>query len=146
MILKKRRSRMKFKGFFLLLSLGVMSLAGFAQRPYGGRSYGGQLTGTYTLDRSRSEDAARAIERAIRGMDTADADRVRNALMRRLDAPDQIAIDQTGRRITMASSIAPQVTLTADGRAITETRPNGRTVRTAATLNRSTLSISSLGD
>src|SRR5215470_366316 len=117
---------MRFKSILLLLLLSVMSFPVVAQRSYGQRSYGGQLTGTYSLDRSRSEDATRAIDRAIRGVDAADADRIRNALMRRLDAPDQLAIDQAGRRITIVSSSAPQVTLTADGRAITETRPNGR--------------------
>ena len=137
---------MKFNGFLLLLLLSAMSLAGIAQRPYGGRSAGGQLTGTYSLDRSRSEDATRAIDRALRGVDPADAERVRNALMRRLDAPDQLAIDQAGRRITIVSNNAPQVTFQADGRAATETRPNGRTVRTAATLSRNALTISSLGD
>lgn len=111
-----------------------------------GRSYGRSLTGTYTLDTSRSDDPQAAIERATRGLNTQDAERVRNSLLRRLEAPQQLSLEQNNNRVMIASSTAPQATLEADGRAQTETRPNGRTVRTTSTLNGNILTIDSSGD
>ena len=105
-----------------------------------------QLTGTYRLDTTRSDNTQTAIDRATRGLNAQDADRVRNSLLRRLEAPEQLSLDQQGNRVTIASSSAPQATLDADGRAQTETRPNGRTVRTTSTLSGNTLSIESSGD
>ncbi len=110
------------------------------------RNSGKRLTGTYTLDTARSDNTQDAVDRATRGLNTQDAERVRNSLSRRLEAPEQLFIDQNGNRVTIASSSAPQATLEADGRAQTETRPNGRTVRTTSTLTGNILSIDSSGD
>lgn len=110
------------------------------------RNSGKRLTGTYMLDSARSDNTQAAVDRAIRGLNSQDAERVRNSLSRRLEAPEQLSIDQNGNRITIASSSAPQATLEADGRAQTETRPNGRTIRTTSTLSGNTLTIDSSGD
>lgn len=110
------------------------------------RNSGQRLTGTYTLDTARSDNAQNAIDRATRGLNSQDVERVRNSLLRRLEAPEQLSFDQSGNRITIASSSAPQATIDADGRMQTETRPNGRTVRTTSTLNGNMLTIDSTGD
>ena len=84
-----------------------------------------RLTGTYRLDTARSDNTQAAIDRVTRGLNSQDGDRVRNSLLRRLEAPEQLSIDQNGTHVTIASSSAPQATLDADGRAQTQTRPNG---------------------
>ncbi len=108
--------------------------------------YNRRLTGTYTLDSARTDDTQTAIDRATRGLDAQEAERVRNSLLRRLEAPAQLSLEQNGNRITIASSAAPQATLEADGRVQTETRPNGRVVRTSSSLSGNILTIDSNGD
>ena len=44
---------------------------------------------------------------------------LRDEVMRRLEAADQIAIDLNGRTVTLASRRAPQITFQADGRSTT---------------------------
>ncbi len=105
-----------------------------------------RLTGTYTLDASRSDNATTVADRAVRTLSATDSDRVRRSLERRLTAPETIALEQAGRQFEMASSTSPQVSFNANGVTQTETRPNGRTVRTTATLRGNQLVISSLGD
>lgn len=105
-----------------------------------------RLTGTYVLDTGRSENVRQAADRAVRGLNSQEADRVRNALYRRLDAPERIAIEQNGRRVSIASTSASRVTIEADGRSQTETRPNGRTVNTTASFSGNGLTINSTGD
>jgi hypothetical protein len=118
----------------------------YAQTQRGG-AYGNlRLTGTYTINRGRSDNVQRAVDQAVSGMDAQQSERVRASLMRRLEAPDRIAIEQRGRNITIASSSAPQATIEADGQTQTETRPNGRTVNTTANLNGNSLTIASMGD
>ncbi|MBI3651738.1 MAG: hypothetical protein HY231_12030 [Acidobacteria bacterium] len=115
------------------------------QNRYPGSGYT-RLTGTYTLDLSRSESATNAIDRATRNLDSQEADRVRVALERRLQAPEMLALERQGRHITMISTTAPQVEFDADGRQQVEARNNGRTVRTTASLRGDFLTISSQGD
>jgi hypothetical protein len=105
-----------------------------------------QLTGTYRLDASRSDDPAAAADRATRNLPSRDRDRLRNQLMARLESPDQIAIDRRGRTITIASSRASQITFEADGTQRVETTPNGRTIRARATLAGDQLMVTSTGD
>jgi hypothetical protein len=107
---------------------------------------GGRLTGTYTLDTTRSDDVMRAAERATAGMDAQEAERVRASLQRRLEAPERLALEQRGRSVTIVSTSAPQATIEASGRSQTETRPNGRVVNTKATLTGNTLVVNSTGD
>ena len=107
----------------------------------------GRLEGTFTLDPQRSDDARQVADRAVQGLSTQEAERVRRMIERRLDAPTQISLNVTGRRVSMASTSAQQVAFEADGRPQVETRPNGRTVRTTATLTgNNRLTISSTGD
>jgi hypothetical protein len=109
--------------------------------------YGFQtLTGTYTVDRSRSDDARAVAERAARNLTYNERSRVIDLVSRRLDPPDQLALDVRGRTVTMASTRAPQVTFDADGRDRVETTPSGRTIHLHASLNGNQLIVNSTGD
>jgi hypothetical protein len=98
----------------------------------------GGLTGTYQIDRSRSEAAADILSgKNVRGSQRQD-------LETKLDAPDELALSVRGSQVTLASSNAAPVTFAADGRDKTE-QANGRTIRVRATLRGDQLTISSLG-
>jgi hypothetical protein len=144
--------KIKLINFFtlmvLLLTLLVQADSTVnAQQAYQRRAQrnSGQLTGTWRLDVSRSDNADDLVERAIRGLPSGDQQKVRERLTRRLDAPDVIAIEQRGRRFTMASSRAPKATFDADGRTRTETTERGRTVRINASLNGDQLVVNRSG-
>jgi hypothetical protein len=96
------------------------------------------LTGTYALDRARSENAADIISGS-----GVSAGR-RQDLQSKLEAPEQIAIDVRGSEVALASSKASPVTFIADGSEKTE-QSNGRNVRLRATLRGEELTITSLG-
>ena len=68
-----------------------------------------------------------------RGLQGGEQQRLRNAVIRRLEAPESLAIERRGRTITIASSRAAQITFEADGRLQIEQSRNGR-MRTKATL------------
>jgi len=115
--------------------------------PPSGNQYGLQrLSGTYRVDRSRSEDARVAVDRAAIGLSRSERQRVLDNISRRLDPPEELAIDLQGSTVTMASTRAPQVTFDADGRERVETTPNGGTIRLRASMSGNQLTISSTGD
>src|SRR6266545_3540444 len=105
-----------------------------------------RLSGTWRLNAGRSDDPRVAAERATRNLDVNDRQRTRENLLRRLGAPEMLAIDRRWRTITMASSQAPQVTFEANGVETVETTRNGRERRTRVTLSGDRLSVRSLGD
>lgn len=105
-----------------------------------------QLTGTYRLDPSRSDDPRQAAERATRTVAYGNRAQLRDQLTARLESPDQIAIELRGREVTLASSRAPQITFSADGVERVETTGGGRTIRARATLSGDQLTVSSTGD
>lgn len=96
------------------------------------------LTGTYALDVNRSEKIADIIS------DTNASGANRQDLQSKLEAPEQVALDVRGNRVTLATSNAAPVTIYADGSEKTE-NINGRTVRLKATLRGDELTVSSLG-
>jgi len=116
----------------------------YAQQGHYQRNYG-LLTGTWELDASRSDNVDNVVERAIRGLPANEQERARNRITRRLDAPDVIAIDQRGRRFTIASPLAPQATFDADGRTRTETTERGRTIRVNVALQGDRLEVNRTG-
>lgn len=105
-----------------------------------------RLTGTYRLDVSRSTDVQVEIDRATAGLNANQRDRVNRQAARRLEAPEELAIERTGRTVTIASSSAPRITLTADGRAVSEQMPNGRSMNITATFIGDQLTINYSGD
>jgi hypothetical protein len=72
--------------------------------------------------------------------------RVYDALLRRLDPPNMLAIDRRGRTVTIVSSRAPQINFTADGREQVETTAGGRQVRVRADLTGDKLTITRTGE
>ncbi|MGI8554974.1 MAG: hypothetical protein ACR2LT_01255 [Pyrinomonadaceae bacterium] len=110
-----------------------------------GNSYNNGLTGTYQLDTARSEDTRDIAERTISGIDPQRRDEARQDLEEKLRAPEQLAIDIRGSQITLASSLATQISFTADGRDRNETLPDGRTLRLRTTLRGQELTVSSVG-
>ncbi|MGI8468983.1 MAG: hypothetical protein ACR2N3_11095 [Pyrinomonadaceae bacterium] len=110
-----------------------------------GNSYNDGLTGTYQLDVSRSEDTRDIAEKAINGVDQQKRDESRQDLEEKLRAPEQLAIDARGNQVTLASSLASQVTFTADGSDRNETLPDGRNLRLRTTLRGQELTVSSVG-
>ena len=118
--------------------------------PYGNPTYGNQFTsrlnGTYRIDPSQSDNARDAADRATRDLAPSERRQVFDTVSRRLEAPDQMAIEVRGRTVTIASSRARQITFDADGRERLETNANGRTIRARATLNADQLIVSTNGD
>jgi hypothetical protein len=97
------------------------------------------LSGTYTLDRTTSEN----IDDIVANTNLANDQR--DDLKEKLEPPEQIAMDIRGNQVTLATTNVSPVTVIADGRDKTEQAPNGKTVRTRATLSGQTLTVSSLG-
>ena len=114
--------------------------------PGGGSGVSGDLTGTYRLNASRGDDVRRVVDNATRTLSAAERQRVYDSLLRRLDSPQMLAIDRRGNQVTIASTRAPQISFTADGREQVETTPGGRTVRVRADLSGDRLSITRTGE
>jgi outer membrane lipoprotein SlyB len=113
-----------------------------------GGDYGSStdLTGTFRLTSGRGDDVRRAAEQATRNLSAAERQRVYDQLLRRLDPPDMLAIDQRGNTVSIASTRAPEINFVADGREQVETTQRGRTVRVRADLNGDRLTIVRNGD
>lgn len=105
-----------------------------------------RLTGTYRLSASSSEDASTVADRATQGLPDQQRQRLQNVIIRRLQNPETLAIETTGRRITIVSSSAPPVTFDADGRERVEQNERGRTIRVRTSLIRNELTVSTVGD
>jgi hypothetical protein len=111
-----------------------------------GRARSNNLTGTYQLNTSASDNSSQLADQVTRSVSGRDRARLRTQILSRLDAPQELAIEQRGRSITMVSSNADQVTFEANGVAQTESTANGRSMRTVATLVGNRLQINSTGD
>ena len=111
---------------------------------YGNRA--ANLTGTFRLNSARGDDVRQAVDNATRNLSLAERQRVYDSLLRRLDPPQMLAIDRRGSSVTIASTRAPQINFTADGREQVETTQQGRQVRVRATLSGDTLTINRTGE
>ena len=127
--------------------------ANWSTNPGGGSTYPGggygnnsELTGTFRLNSTRGDDVRRAVDNATRNLSLAERQRVYDSLLRRLDPPQMIAIDRRGNSVTIASTRAPQINFTADGREQVETTPQGRQVRVRASLSGDALTINRTGE
>jgi hypothetical protein len=104
------------------------------------------LTGTYRLNISQSDNPSTLADQVTRSLPGRDRPRLRNQILQRLDAPAEFAIERRGPTITMASTNADRVTFEANGQAQVEQAPNGRSMRTVASLVGDRLEINSSGD
>lgn len=114
--------------------------------PGGTTGTSGDLTGTYRLSTSRGDDVRTVVDNATRNLSAAERQRVYDSLLRRLDSPQMLAIDRRGNQVTIASTRAPQISFTADGREQVETTQGGRTIRVRADLSGDRLSITRTGE
>ena len=112
----------------------------------GRRAMTNRLTGTYRLNPARSDNAATTAGRVTRNLPAGQQERLRTAVMRRLETPASLAIERDGRTMTIASSTAAQVSFEADGREQIEQSRNARQVRTTATLSGDRLVVTTEGD
>lgn len=110
-------------------------------------SYSGNndLTGTYQLDVSRSDNVRQIAEEAINSSNTQNRDEALQDLQSKLESPDNLAIEIRGNQAIVASSLSPQNTFSADGKDRSQTLSDGSTIRTRATLRGQELTISRLG-
>lgn len=97
------------------------------------------LSGTYELDRARSENIDDIVA------DTRLGTEQQQDLKDKLEAPEQIAIDIRGSEVTLATSNAPAIKVTADGRDKVERDSQGRSIRLRATVSGDKLIVSSIG-
>jgi len=134
---------MKLKNIFLVvvaLTLTVFSSASFSAQKLN------RLTGTYRLNPNLSDSPATVADRVSRDLPAERRERLRNAMLRRLEAPESLVFDVQGRMVTLASTHSNLVTIDADGRATTEISRNGRSQRTTAMLSGPKLVVSTNGD
>jgi hypothetical protein len=104
------------------------------------------LNGTFRLNASRGDDARQAVDAATRSLSAAERQRVYDSLLRRLDPPQMIAIERRGQAVTIASTRAPQINFTADGREQVETTQNGRQIRVRAQFQGEVLTVTRTGE
>jgi hypothetical protein len=97
------------------------------------------LSGTYDIDRGRSENIDDIVSDTNLGTDQ------QQDLKSKLEAPEQIAIDIRGNQVTLATTNASPVMFIADGRDKVEKSANGSTIRLRATISGNVLTVSSLG-
>jgi len=71
---------------------------------------------------------------------------MRERMQRRLTAPDMLAIEKINQRVTIASSLSPQVSFEADNVSRSEVSGNGRTVNIRAGQSTDGLTLSYEGD
>jgi hypothetical protein len=110
------------------------------------RGRGGTLNGTYQLNVGASDNVAKVADQVTASLPARDQQRMRRAILRRLEAPESLAIERRGRTITLASSNAEPVTFEANGQTQTEQVRNGRTMRTTTSLVGERLDVSTAGD
>lgn len=134
---EKMRREIK-KGFYRFLMFGL-AIGTFAFQADAQRNSGSdELTGTYRLDISRSENVNNIVQSAARNNSLSASEKV--DLEDKLKAPETISIDVRGNQVTISSSKGNPVTLTTDGR-----RQNyGSNTSVSANLRNNILKISTL--
>jgi hypothetical protein len=114
--------------------------------PTPGPAYYNRLSGTYQLDRARSDNAQRIADQATRGLDPAERERVQRNLINRLEPPAFISLDRNGRTVRIASSLAPEGTFDIDGRSQTEPNAFGGVSTVRASLYGDELMVTTTGN
>jgi hypothetical protein len=139
-----RTSRTAFVAAAVAACLVVGDVNQASAQFYGrGRS---NLTGTYQLNTSQSDNSSSIADQVTRSLPGRDRPNRRTQILRRLDSPNELAIERNGQSITMVSSNADRVTFEANGQTQFEQGPNGRQIRTVASLSGDRLDINSTGD
>ncbi|MEO8483178.1 MAG: hypothetical protein ABI634_13280 [Acidobacteriota bacterium] len=137
--------------FFVIVGLALVTGSWSAAAQFGDNRNdqargNGRLSGTYQLDRGRSDKPQQIANRVTRSLDSGQRDRAYQDLMMRLDSPEMLAIDLSGRTVSITSSNAPRLTFNADGRDQTEIGMGGRPMTTHADLRGDGLTVSTSGN
>jgi len=140
---KEERSEMKFKNIFIVVV--ALTLTAFSSSSFSAQKLN-RLTGTYRLNPNLGDSLEAIADRVSRNLAPGQQERLRNAVLRRLEAPESLVLDVQGRLITMASTHSNLVTIDADGRANNEMSRSGRSQRTTATLYGPKLVVNTSGD
>jgi hypothetical protein len=93
-----------------------------------------RMTGVYRLDLESSDKLYSVVSGASSNLPFGEQQRFFIDLTIRLTPPDQLAIEQRGRTISIASSRAPRITFDASGITRSERAGDGHAVRTRALL------------
>jgi len=109
-------------------------------------NYDTGLTGTYRLNVAQSEDPRREAQLATNTLPARDRRRTYDALMARLESPEELAIERRGDNVTIASTRAPQINFIADGSERVERGADGNSIRARAAFYGDQLTVSSMGD
>jgi hypothetical protein len=126
-------------------SLSVMFLAGLVFFGLAFQASGqNNLTGTYQLDSSRSDNVSEIVDEAISNGNVQNRDEAKQDLEQKLESPQTLALDVRGNQISLASTISRQLTLSADGQDRSQTLSDGTTMRIRTTLRGQQLTVSSL--
>ncbi len=105
-----------------------------------------RFTGTYRLNTDLSDNARTVAGQAVGNLNRTARDRIFNNLVRRLEAPEMLAVERQGTRVRLASSTSPLVAFDADGRLRAERYPNGRPSNVRASFLADALTVVSNGD
>lgn len=125
------------KSFLSFLALGLF-LSGLSFEVNAQRNSLPQLSGTYQLDTSKSENIANVVDNAARRNRISATQK--KDLKDKLESPTTVSIDVRGNSVTLSSSLASPVTFRADG--TTQTIGSSRL---RATLRGEELRVSSVG-
>ncbi|HEX8139540.1 MAG TPA: hypothetical protein VF544_18420 [Pyrinomonadaceae bacterium] len=105
-----------------------------------------RLTGTYRFDRTRSQDARTAAERATNDLPPGIREQVFDDVLARLASPNALAIEQRGNNVSIVSSSAPRITFDANGQERSESIGDDRTMRARATVDGDILDVNTAVD
>lgn len=133
----------RLKGGLTFYFTAMLMLMGLAAVQINAQS--NNLTGTYQLDTSRSENAREIADRAIQNSNVRNEREARRDLEDKLEAPQEIAIQVRGNQVTLKTSNSQQVTFNADGREKVQTLSSGETVRVRTNIRGQEVTISSFG-
>lgn len=104
------------------------------------------FTGTYRLDQSRSDNISEVVDQALRSANVSNREEARQDLEAKLQSPDEIAIEQQGKNVTLVSTLSQPITLSTDGSAREETLPDGTILRIRSTMRGQELTVASIAN
>lgn len=104
-----------------------------------------RLTGVYRLDAESSDKLYTVVAGASSNLPFGEQQRFFIDLTIRLAPPDQLAIEQRGQNISIASSRAPRISFDANGVTRSERAEDGHIIRTRATMDAGQLMVSTSG-
>ncbi len=112
-----------------------------------GGNFDTRLTGSYRLNTALSDNVSTVVDRSIvNARYNNNRPNLRTNLERRLRSPELITLEKRGSQVTMSTGNQAPVNFSADGRAVTETSPSGRTVTTRVVSTDRDLTINYEGD